>query len=314
MKAAHLAISCFLAALSASPCVAQEPRDEDEWPEVTDGAAAEESEPPAPTPVAPPPAEKKPWLMRLSWELGGGYFDYSETLTSIDAKSDFDSGCFAIRSTLEGNFSGLSPHLNLLAQFTGGTEEFRSTTTQQEDDLFIATVLLDVGCGFRLNLGETVTLIPSLAYTFDYLGFERRNFKIGGRRVTLINLDGERIDKVEETIIGHGVSPGIAIEARLTSSLDLRVHFIGTVIPEAEVDNDIGGVIGTEGYMVRGGFALNMQLNTRLGFHTSVEAGVHEYNKSTQKTRSGNVATAIVQFPDSSTVWVVIGAGVELRF
>jgi hypothetical protein len=254
----------------------------------------------------------KEWKIRLSGGMGGGYVGYEETLT--DVKSDFGSGAFAMRVGLEGNIHGFSPYMRLATEITGGEETARVMNFRQKDDLSLVTFLMDIGAGYRIDLNQTVTLVPSAAYTLDLMAFDREKFEIDGTRVTLVDLDGKPLESVGEGILGHGLSGRLGLEVRPVEALEIHLHGVFTWLPLVTVDNDIGGEVDTEGYSVRGGVGVTFWITPRLGVGGEVEFLFRQLDKSDIEFVSGSFATASVQFPDSETLVTVATVGVTARF
>jgi hypothetical protein len=255
-----------------------------------------------------------PWRVRLTGEMGGAHFEYAEDLSSLGAKSRFESGSFGIQLGVEGNLSGFSPYLRLADYLSSGKEKTKFGTTRQEVDLIVEAFVLDVGAGYRFQISEPVTLVPSLGYTLDLTDFERSDFEIDGQPAVVMDLNNVPKLEVEETFEAHGVSLGLGLEVELSSRIALHTFAAYTHLAEVEVDNEIGGALDTDGYMVRGGAAVNVRLLWGLSIRGTVQVGSRELDKSSPKLRGGAGGLSLVQFPESSTLWVFVGVGVQASF
>ncbi|RMG06322.1 MAG: hypothetical protein D6731_26030 [Planctomycetota bacterium] len=246
--------------------------------------------------------------------LGGAYLGYEERFAPLDSESDYDSGSLAVRVAAEAWFGSFVPRLEAASLSSWGTEEARAPGRRQEDALFVGTALLDAGLGYRIELSSAFWALPSLAYTFHYLGFERSDFRINGASVTVLDLDGRPHDSVGEEIFAHGVSPGLALEFALAPGWDGRLYGAYTFFPEVSVDNDIGGRLSSRGALARAGASVGLRLGDWLSVEGRVEVGYQRLENSRTAVRTGLANSASVVFPDSVTVWVLVGGGIELRF
>jgi len=253
------------------------------------------------------------WTLRMGLRMGGGYASYTETLSQLETEND--SGAFEVRYEFEGNFAGLSPYLRCNFTLAGGDEEADLPNgSRQEQDLSWLTLLFDLGLGYRIPLGETVTLVPALGYTLDHMVFEREEFQIDGVGVTVLDLNGRPQSTIGEAISSNGLSARLGVEVRPVPRLDLRVYAVYTWLPDTRVDNDLGGTVSSEGQLVRGGFAVYVWLHRRVGFGGEVEVLLRDLDKSTVKIRSGSARTASIQFPNSESLAVVMTLGVVVGF
>ena len=262
---------------------------------------------------APKDDPAREWTVRLGARLGGAFFSYEEDLSSVD--TEFTTGAFTSRLSLEGNLFNLTPYLRFSSDLSSGDEEADiQGTIEQENDLAVATLILDIGLGYRIALGQMITVVPSLSYTFDLLSFERERFEQNGVRVQVIDLDGQLQSSVDEVITGNGISARLEIEISPVSLISIHAHAVFTYLPDVRVDNDIGGTISTDGYIVRGGVSAYFWIQPRLGIGGEVEFLFRLLDKSSVKRRTGSAASANVQFPDSETIATAVTFGLLGRF
>ncbi|MCA8921572.1 MAG: hypothetical protein KDD82_07155 [Planctomycetes bacterium] len=266
-----------------------------------------------PVPLAQEEPRDDAWTLRVTADMGGAYFSYGETLSSQRVKSTFEEGSFGFQTKLELNLSGFSPYLGVGTVLGGGRESARLPTARQENDLSVATTLFDLGLGYRVQPGPSIALVPTLGYTLDFMSFERSEFELDGVKVLLQDLNGRVARKIDETILGHGVTAGLGLEFRVSSVLHLDTFASYTFLPDVEVDNDLGGVFSSEGYLIRGGVGAGAVVG-RISVRGTVQVGSRELDKSRAKIVSGSAASAVFTFPRSSTLWVFVGVGVQVTF
>lgn len=262
---------------------------------------------------APPQDSTPEWSLRLGAQAGVAYFTYEETLSSANLKTDFDTAGFAGRITLEANLSHVSPFVDIETTLSSGDEEARLLTIDQENDLGVATILVDMGVGYRIDLG-VMTVVPAIAYTLEVVGFSRSSFSQNGTRVDVVDLDGQRLSSVEEDFIGHGVTGRLAVEIEASSMLSLVVMAVYSHLPEVEVDNEIGGSISTDGYLVRGSISFYLWLQPRIALTFGSQIVFQELDESDPKVRTGSAGSAVVQFPESETLYGTVMVGLSGRF
>jgi hypothetical protein len=245
--------------------------------------------------------------------MGGAYFSYEESLPDLD--TEFSTGSFASWVAAEGDIHGLSPFGRLRVEAAAAEETADLPGgAKQTNDLALAGLLLDLGLGFRVSLGEQVTLVPAVAYTLDLMAFEREAFRVDGVAVDVLDLDGSPEVVVEESIRGHGVSAGLALELRPISGLDVQVYGVFTHLPEVRVDSALGGAVSTEGFAVRGGVAAYVWIQPHVGIGGEVALSLRALDRSGVDRRRGRRFSGSARFPDSDTTTAALTVGVLARF